>query len=430
MLMTLPLLAISLPASAWPVIMLSMGMGVIIVALQYMIAYALSNPQLQAVAKEELAALIFSAFIILFWFVSDEVFNSMTNGLILSSIPAQYQTGLNLQGSTAMGWTNSHIQIAIMSLDITYQKLRSAYVDLYLFEALIGFLSTVTFPVGSPMPVISIISFSLSPFTGLALLSNAHTIVVEAISYLITVIWAKEFILYFARDCVPILLLPLGLALRAFPFFRTTGSSLIALCFAIYFVFPFSLILSNTMVFDYYGKSYELPVESFSYSPPKTSFFSTPRGASEWTDLIEKSRSSTDPLIDTFNTKDIAQEASTGGDCAGNDLVHYLCSAGNLLLNGYTKAKDFFSTVFKIWTFMMGFTGDFFTSLITNPALPNSASAGLYHFIIEEVNNLSPLVILITITTVLEIIFTVTMYRNLSLLMGGEAEIIGLTKIV
>ena len=71
-----------------------------------------------------------------------------------------------------------------------------------------------------------------------------------------------------------------------------------------------------------------------------------------------------------------------------------------------------------------------FPYLITNPALPNSASAGLYHFIIEEVNNLSPLVILITITTVLEIIFTVTMYRNLSLLMGGEAEIIGLTKIV
>ena len=38
------------------------------------------------------------------------------------------------------------------------------------------------------------ISFSLAPFTGLSLLSNIHTVVVESIGYLIRVIWAKEFI--------------------------------------------------------------------------------------------------------------------------------------------------------------------------------------------------------------------------------------------
>jgi len=427
----LPLL-ITLPASAWPMIMVSFTIGIILVALQYMLSYAFSNPQMQAVAKEELAALIFSAFIILFWVTSDATFNSASNGLLLSSIPEQFQSGVTsqLMLTSPSGWAISHIQIAIGSLDISYQKLKSAYVDLYLFEALIGFLSTVSFPIGSPIPAISIISFSLAPFTGLALLSNAHTIVVEALSYLITVVWAKQFILYFARDCVPLFMLPLGLVLRAFPFFRTTGSSLIALCFAIYFVFPFTVILSNYLTFEAYGQSFD----SFSYSPPKSSFFSTAKGADEWKASIDQARHGqhVNSLMENFNTPDAAETASTSQnpECAGNSVVNYLCSGANILLGVGKTMVDFFKTVSSIWMFMVGFTGDFFVTLGTNPALPTSASAGLYHFIVEEVSVISPLVIIMTVTTVLEIIITVTMYRNISLLMGGEAEIIGLTKIV
>ena len=93
------------------------------------------------------------------------------------------------------GLDANHIQLAMASLKIMEDKLIDQYKELYLFEALIGFLSTISFPIASPFPAIAMISFSLAPFTGLTLLSNAHTVVVEAIGYLITVMWAKEFIL-------------------------------------------------------------------------------------------------------------------------------------------------------------------------------------------------------------------------------------------
>ena len=79
---------------------------------------------------------------------------------------------------------------------------------------------------------------------------------------------------------------------------------------------------------------------------------------------------------------------------------------------------------------MMGLTGDFFFTGFNNPLLPASASAGLYHFLIMEITTVSPYLILIMLTTVIEIVITVTMYRNVSLLIGGEAELIGLTKVV
>jgi hypothetical protein len=62
--------------------------------------------------------------------------------------------------------------------------------------------------------------------------------------------------------------------------------------------------------------------------------------------------------------------------------------------------------------------------------MPASTSAGLYYFIIEEVGTISPFIILLTISTVLEMILTITLYRNISLMIGGDADIIGLAKIV
>jgi hypothetical protein len=106
------------------------------------------------------------------------------------------------------------------------------------------------------------------------------------------------------------------------------------------------------------------------------------------------------------------------------------CSVKTVVSTAVDAIVGFVGTVANIWRFMVGMTGDFFWTLFNNPAMPASASAGLYFFIIKEVTLVSPFIILIILTTVIEIIITVTMYRNISLLIGGEAELIGLTKIV
>lgn len=417
----LPLL-LSLPPSAWPLIWISVMISILSAALSFMSAYFFQSPQMVAIAKEEFAAVIFTIFIIVFWVSSDAFLNGVTMGLLSSTLPPNFNVNTIMHGLS-----NSHIQLGLASLEVMDQKLRDQYIDLYLFEALIGFLSTVSFPLGSPIPAVNVISFSLAPFTGLALLSNTQTMIVEAIGYMVTLIWAKEFILLFARDAVPTILLPLGLVMRAFPFYRKTGSSIIALAFALYFVFPYSVLLSNYLIFDVFQPS------DFAYTPASSSFFGTEKNADDiQSDIEEGQNQHAQNILDQFTAEDAADAASDdpSDECTGNAIVEMLCSLGNIISGAFEAIAGFIGTVVTIWRFMMGMTGDFFFTAFNNPLMPSSASAGLYYFLIEIVTSVSPFIILIMFTTVVEIIFTVTMYRNFSILIGGEAELIGMTKIV
>jgi len=427
-------LLLTLPPAAGAMIATSIGLGLILVALNFMAAYAMQNPQMIAVAREELAALVFSLIILFFWLTTDSVLNAMSSALLLSSIPpslaGSLQTGACGPGAQGciQGMTQSHITLALASLDIIEQKLRSQYIDLYLFEALIGFLSTISFPLGSPIPAVNVISFSLAPFTGLTMLSNAHTVIVEAIGYLITVLWAKHFILIFTRDAVPLLLFPLGLVLRMVPFYRKTGSSVIAIAFAMYFVMPFALILSNYLIFDIFKPA------DFAYNPASTSFFRTDQSQDYFINQTDTARSGQDTnhMTDQFNSQSVVTSTydQATDECAGNVVVRFLCSAKNIFVAGARAAGAFIGTVWGMWRFMVGMTGDFFFTAFNNPLMPASASAGLFHFLMVEVATISPFIILVMLTTVIEIIITVTMYRNISLAIGGEGELIGLTKVV
>jgi len=421
----LPIL-LTLPPAAGTMIALALGAGIMVVAVMFMMAYALSNPQLVAMAREELAALIFTVFILLFWIGSDAFLNGVSNGLLVSTLPPSLQ-GFASSNSLG-GLTSSHLNLAMATLHLVETKLKAQYIDLYLFEALIGFLSTISFPLGSPVPAVNVISFSMAPFTGLGMLSSAHTIIVEAIGYLVSMLWAKEFILIFARDCIPILLFPLGLVMRAIPFFRRTGSSIIAICFAMYFVMPFAFILSNYMIFDMFKPA------DFTYTPSSASYFGTDRTADETREGVDRGRSGseTNSMLEQFMAPGVVEEASNNAtdECSGNFIVKLLCSVKNIVSGAISVVGGFLKTVWNIWRFMVGMTGDFFFTGFNNPLMPASASAGLFHFIIQEVGTISPFIILIMLTTVIEIIITVTAYRSLSLLIGGEAELVGLTKVI
>ncbi len=423
----LPLLLLMPPAAA-AMIGVALTLSLSIAAGMFMIAYALQNPQMVALAREELAALIFTVMILFFFLSIDTITSDISTSILVSSLPQELQGDFASSPMTLQGMTQSHINLAMASLSIIEEKLKEQYIDLYLFEALIGFLSTISFPLGSPVPAVNVISFSLAPFTGLNLLSNAHTVVVEAIGYLITVLWAKQFILIFSRDVVPVILLPLGLVLRAVPFFRRTGSSIIAICFAMYFVLPFAMLLSNYMIFDLFKPA------DFTYTPAVSSMFETSRSQDNITGQINQAQGgyATQQLLQQFTAPNVVEQSySNAADaCAGNAVVHLFCSVKNVVSSAVSAIGGFLSTVWGMWRFMIGMTGDFFFTAFTNPLLPSSTSAGLFFFVIQEIGFIAPFIILITLTTVIEVILTVTTYRSISLLIGGEAEIIGLTKVV
>lgn len=414
----MPLL-LYLPDAARSAIGIALGLSVMVTALFYLLAHALQHAPLFAVAKEELSALIFSAIIISFWISAGAVIDPLVRGLIL---PAELAAGIPGQPPVSdLG--ASHITLAIASTDIFFQKIVELYTSMYLFEALIGFLSTISFPLGSPVAGTAIISFSLMPFDGLVLLSNAHTIIVESIGQFIGVLAAKKFILLFCRDVIPVIFLPLGLVFRAIPFLRTTGSSIIAICFAGFFILPLAVMFSNYLIFDIYQPA------DFIYAPEQAGPYKQGIEADKVKTQIDESRKEGSELLQLFSRPGLAEQTMTRQECSGNPIAVMFCSAGNILKGVYETGKALVTTVYRIWTFMMGLTGDFF-SFLTNPLLPSSATAGLYYFIIDTVVVHGQFVVLIVVTSLFEIIFTITMYRNIAMLIGGELEIAGLGKLV
>ncbi|MBS3067135.1 hypothetical protein J4450_00410 [Candidatus Micrarchaeota archaeon] len=407
-------------------IIVALLFGVIWVVLFYLPGQVLQHPPLQLAAKEELGVLIMSIVILISWVTITQLFTDISTGIIAQSTP-----GLNIPTTTQTqaGYTylTSHLDVAYGSLEIFFVKLRTHYTSLYLFEVLIGFLSTVSFPIGSPFPAVNIISFSLMPFDGLILLANAHTVVVEAIGYLMSVIWAKEFIVIFARDAIPTILLPFGLIMRAFPWFRATGSSLIAICIVVYFIYPLSIMFSNYLVFDIFKPALFL----FTPNEDAISFYNDPgltdaQRADKLRHMQDEAKEESSHFLDHFQKdKDIIQRTQVD-KC--NYLPRFLCSVWNVITGTASAIVSFVGTVVNIWITMMTFSGDWLMNL--GKGIPLGSSGGLYKFIIEEVVAISQFIILVTITSVIEIIITITMYRNISELIGGEVEIMGLTKLV
>ena len=417
----LPLL-VGIPSAATGMIAGALMFAVIVTALFFMVAYFFQSPQLTAMAHEEMAALIFTAMIIVFWVSTDAFLNGITNGLVGVVMPS------HLDSIPSGDLATNHLELAIAANDVFLSKMKTLYFNLYLYEVLIGFLSTISFPILTIPSGPTIISFSFMPYISLGMLSSAYTTVVESIGLIAGMLWIKEFLLYFCMDITPLILLPIGIFLRAFPLSRTTGSSIISVCFALFFVFPFAVLLSNYLVFDLYQPSEAPPV------PSAITLFKTVLSPEEGKERIDELREGKDEEADQsrqelFYGEPIAQRAATGSGsaCDGWEL---LCSAEKIGKATYTFAKEFVIAIKNIWMFMMGFMGDFHQGVIDNPLLPTNVASGLYDFIIRAVIHVAQFIVMVILTSILEIIITITMYRNISWIIGGEMELAGITKIV
>lgn len=399
----------SIITTQYTYILLSILISVGITGLFYLLSYVLNHPPLTALAKEELAALIMTIFIIGGWAFFQAFLWQITCALAFGS--CDFVGGPIIPAN--------HIGIAYASLEILFLKLRAIYTSLYLYEVLIGFLSTVYVPMGTFNPAVAILPISMPPLAGLTLLSNAHTILVEAIGMVMVAIIAKQHLLNFAMYAVPLVLLPMGLVLRSFPLYRTTGSSIISMCIAIYFVYPLSVLLSNYMIIDLYKPA------DVSYAPTAVGFCqSTASGMTNEEALSEKAKE-----IYDFR-KDWSEETLSVILKKEGGFWQTIKDIGGWIVSG---VASLFKAAYHILTFMLKMFGEFsfsIMSLVWGGAGHYGVIAGLFYFVIEEVAIVSQFVIVVIATSVFEIIMTVTMYRNISLLIGGEIDIAGLSKIV
>lgn len=438
----LPLLILlSLPSGALQGIGVSLIIATVWAALFYLFASFTQAPSHKAIANEELAALLLTIFIIFFWLSFDYFLQDAVAALVnISQSSVNQQTGYQ-------GLPLAHINLALLQLEVFLNELVSLYLRLSLIDFFLGFMSTLSFNIGTLPGGIGFFSLHISPYGGLGLISSALTSIVDGVGLLALATWGKILFLLFAKNVIPLIFLPLGILMRAFPFTRTTGSTIIAVAFAIYFVYPLAVMLSFHAIFDVYGLKFDYnyieQASPFTKQMSDTDISTMVGDIAKGDKDIQQGRSGqpsgmySDPH--GAEAKQTAENACgiTSSDSSITKAIKYMLCAVDKLIKATSSyvpvIGDFIKTVWDTAKQMLNYSGGFLSFLFSPTGgilFPASMTLGWYVYLTTQIAKTAELFVVTTISSVLEIMIVITAYRNISMLIGGEAELPGLSKLV
>ncbi|MEM4360213.1 MAG: hypothetical protein QXT45_06755 [Candidatus Bilamarchaeaceae archaeon] len=427
--MTPILLALMLPTGAWQMIGIGLGIAIVVAALFQLIAALFQSPQIKAIANEEIAALFFTMIIIWFWVTAEASLNFLA--IAITSMYTGPTGSAELQGLTT-----AHLDMAIMKTEAFRTQLLSMYIRLVTIDVLVGFMSTLSFNLGTLPGGVGIFSLHIAPYVPLALISDALARVLDGIGLLAMTMWAKKMILFFSKVAIPLIFLPLGIICRAIPFSRSTGSSIIALSFALYFVFPLTILFSYYMIFDIYALKMDYHYAKF------TTPFRTEISNNDINQMVSDMKQG-DATIRAQHEESMSETSSKAAEeaCCGPDancglirkvIRKLLCGVDKIVNKVNEAGVPVIGTIWETFKEMLRYSGGIFDMLFSEGSilLPSGMLSGLYLTLIRVVSKTAEIFVIILLATILEIMITVTMYRNISLLIGGEPEIAGITKII
>lgn len=366
----------------------------VLASLYYMFSKILNSTTQIAVSKELVAQLFFSVFLLLAFMSLDSIVPTLVGGLVCFDEPSADCSSL------------SHIRLAYFALEMLLVNFESLYIKFYTFEMLVAILSSISMTLGVFRVFLFVFSFHISPFVALVMIANVQVIIVESIGYSLGILYAKELILEMVTYAVPFVFFPLGLFFRSLPQLRTTGSTILALCFTMFFVFPLSLILTNYIVFDLYK-----PTSIYiNFDDPDP----VAQVCSEGTSGVDL-----DHLVDEFGSieSDIDSIPVEQDEGIFTKII-------NLVVAMFEGLWGLATLLWTLLTVM--YKGGGLTSFLN----PVAYLRAYYYYLIMELLVAAQFLVTIITTTILEFIIIVTAHRSISSAIGGETEIFGLSKII
>jgi hypothetical protein len=299
-----------------------------------------------------------------------------------------------------------HIDLALYSISIVENAMFNTYIALYSAEFLIGIVSTMGFYVPVVVTPVLFLWVSISSFAGVEPISNALITIIESMGYLFGLAYARERLVYFFRDVTFTILIPLGFFMRALPFSRRTGSSIIAIAFAGFFAYPLSIALSHQLMFGF------VDTATGTAGMDVTSPLPAPALCSQ-----------TDVQVGENNEEIGAEWEAIIGDLSTKE---YDTSFFGIITGVFWGAIGLVGSFFT--QFLPAFVGKYNFNLLSPTFSPFVHAA--YFYMLQQVVTQVQFAVFVLVTFVFEIIITVTAFRSVSGLLGGEIEILGLTKVV
>jgi len=320
-------------------------------------------------------------------------------------------------------------------------RLLGIYLKYMLVEFTTGFLSTVSFSYTFPMittPPVGMTISNFAPLNFMSIVNEINTLFVDTVGMVIGAFTAQKMLLNFIEFSVISFFLPFGLLLRAFPFSRKTGSTVVAFAFAAYFIFPISVLINSQM----YGMIENPPCEAGLY--PENSVCTEDsqccsgdcrngKCAGLMTDMNEYTSGFTigkkaidDPELNESFDQAILQEAQYEIDYRESlqaNQVQYIGSP--------SKAKSQYDARImeqeraeQLQEDRWGQGGNFFT------ASPWKASEWVLRVLQWAISDTAKIVMLALMFVVMEIVLSLTLMKDFALLIGGEPRLLGISKLV
>ncbi len=319
--------------------------------------------------------------------------------------------------------------------------LMRSYGGLMFLEIVTGFVSTfatsITLPIGAYPPFTLNLEIGNLYFGGfLAPVNEANTVLVDMVGVLMSATIGQKMLLDFFEANVPMVILPLGLLMRAFPFTRKTGSTVVAFCFAAYFVFPTSVLI-NQRIYDIVQN-------------PACPAGAKPAGAACTAGAECCSGTCRAGKCSAYFT-DFSEYASSYAICQDTDLKNKLAIVTASLQQ---KEKEMIDEMQKEQEAALknnaasGKTEDRMRNFVNaqqeiarlrEDAMKNnagltfatpSAAWGIVGMFESATSDVAKMAMLVSLFIVNEIIFTLTLFKDFSLLIGGEARLFGMSRLV
>lgn len=297
--------------------------------------------------------------------------------------------------------------------------LMNIYVSLFSLEFILGPISTFGVSAYLPEPLVSSISLDFAPHAALSPISEAMITVTDLIGVGVGTAIMQKTLLQFVHQNALVIFLPLGLAFRAIPFLRKTGSTLVAIALVTYFVFPLSIWINQQVYFALQDPAHPVMDDWANYHTilqaclPRTGETPAQAAARVQSAIAEPYLQDSQAAERTLRENIYAQAK----DSQGNPVtVRLPIAQQNALWEAFkSNAKLAFVDYLLHWGFIAG------------PTLPVDY---FYSTLVDQITVSAQWFMLNLLFLVNTLIITITLFRDISLAIGGEARIFGLSKLV
>ncbi len=308
-------------------------------------------------------------------------------------------------------------------------RLSKGYVSLMLTQMFTGLLAGFYTSIELSAFKVLAANVGITPWVALGPLNQAHTILVDLIGTTYAAFTAQNMLLTFIEKAALPVFLPFGLMLRAFPFTRKTGSTIIAVVVAAYFIFPISILI-NEQVW--------IMIASPSCSNGKAGVGDT--CTSDAACCSNNCRGGVcSPAVTDFkeyqsiysicSDKDKIDATLSEIAKAQDDRTLEIYFTGNPSTTVPTQAEGRLKDGLKALAAQHGAAAWAFTKSLLNP-MPAQTAQTVFSEIEVLVVDAGQFALLGLIFTVMTVVLSLTMLKDIAMLIGGEPRIFGLSKLV